>query len=97
MGLVATGLALIGWRLLVDRSAAWLINANAPAVVTVLVAASVWILARLRRLGMSAQRTQGVRRGRRSTFAIWGGWGHRRSSRWRRWSSMHASRGCTIV
>ena len=97
MGLVATGLALIGWRLLVDRSAAWLINANAPAVVTVLVAASVWILARLRRLGMSAQRSQGVRRGRRSTFAIWGGWGHRRSSRWRRWSSMHASCGCAIV
>lgn len=41
MGLVATGLALIGWRLLVDRSAAWLINANALAAVTVLVTASV--------------------------------------------------------
>ncbi|MEG8029464.1 DUF4173 domain-containing protein [Sphingomonas aerolata] len=41
MGLVATCLALIGWRLLVDRSAAWLINANALAAVTVLVTASV--------------------------------------------------------
>ncbi len=41
MGLVATGLALIGWRLLARKSAAWLINANALAAVTVLVAASV--------------------------------------------------------
>jgi len=41
MGLVATGLALIGWRLLADRSAAWLINANALAAVTVLATASV--------------------------------------------------------
>ena len=41
MGLVATGLALIGWRLLADRSVAWLINANALAAATVLVTASV--------------------------------------------------------
>ncbi len=41
MGLVATGLALIGWRLLAGKSASWLINANALAAVTVLVAASV--------------------------------------------------------
>ncbi|BCA60953.1 protein of unknown function DUF4173 [Sphingomonas sp. HMP9] len=41
MGLVATGLALIGWRLLAGKSAAWLINANALAAVTVLVTASV--------------------------------------------------------
>lgn len=41
MGLVATGLALIGWQLLFNRSAAWLINANALAAVTVLVTASV--------------------------------------------------------
>ena len=40
MGLVATGLALIGWRLLAGKSAAWLINANALAAVTVLVTAS---------------------------------------------------------
>jgi hypothetical protein len=41
MGLVATGLALIGWRLLADRSASWLINANAMAAATVLATASV--------------------------------------------------------
>lgn len=41
MGLVAAGLALIGWRLLADRSAAWLINANAMAAAMVLVTASV--------------------------------------------------------
>ncbi len=41
MGLVATGLALIGWRLLAGKSAAWLINANALAAVTVMMAASV--------------------------------------------------------
>ncbi|KQM70598.1 DUF4153 domain-containing protein [Sphingomonas sp. Leaf20] len=41
MGLVATGLALIGWRLLARKSASWLINGNALAAVTVLVAASV--------------------------------------------------------
>jgi hypothetical protein len=41
MGLVATGLALIGWRLLADRSASCLINANALAAVTALVTASV--------------------------------------------------------
>jgi hypothetical protein len=41
MGLVATGLALIGWRLLAGKSASWLINANALAAFTVLVTASV--------------------------------------------------------
>ena len=41
MALVATGLALILWRLLRDRSAAWLINANALAATLVLSAASV--------------------------------------------------------
>ncbi|MGI4731056.1 MAG: DUF4153 domain-containing protein [Janthinobacterium lividum] len=41
MALVATGLALIGWRLLRDRSAAWLINANALAATLVLATASV--------------------------------------------------------
>ncbi len=41
MGLVATGLALIGWRLLAGKSASWLINANALTAVTVLVTASV--------------------------------------------------------
>ncbi len=39
MGLVAAGLALIAWRLLAGKSAAWLINANALAAVTVLVTA----------------------------------------------------------
>lgn len=41
MTLVAAGLALIGWRLLADRSAAWLINANALAAAIVLALASV--------------------------------------------------------
>jgi hypothetical protein len=41
MGLVATGLALIGWRLLATKSAAWLINANALVAVTVLATASI--------------------------------------------------------
>jgi len=41
MGLVATGLALIGWRLLAGKPASWLINANALAAVTVLAGASV--------------------------------------------------------
>jgi hypothetical protein len=41
MGLVATGLALIGWRLLAAKSAAWLINANALAAMTVLATASI--------------------------------------------------------
>ncbi|TPG56480.1 DUF4153 domain-containing protein [Sphingomonas glacialis] len=41
MGLVAVGLALIGWRLRADRSAAWLINANALAAAAVIVTASV--------------------------------------------------------
>jgi hypothetical protein len=36
MGLVAIGLALIGWRLLRDRSAAWLINANCAAAAVLL-------------------------------------------------------------
>ncbi|GAA0676335.1 hypothetical protein FHT00_002656 [Sphingomonas insulae] len=40
MALVATGLALILWRLLRGRSAAWLINANALAAALVLSAAS---------------------------------------------------------
>ncbi len=45
MELVATGLALIGWRLLTRRTAAWLINANALAGVAVLATASVVDLA----------------------------------------------------
>ena len=40
MALVATGLALILWRLLRWRSAAWLVNANALAAALVLSAAS---------------------------------------------------------
>ncbi len=38
MGLVAVGLILIGWRLLANRSAAWLINMNAAAAALVLLA-----------------------------------------------------------
>lgn len=38
MGLVAVGLALIGWRLLAERSARWLINAGALAAALVLAA-----------------------------------------------------------
>lgn len=45
MGLVTTGLALIGWRLLARKTAAWLINANALAGVAVLATASVVDLA----------------------------------------------------
>lgn len=41
MALVATGLALICWRLIRGRSARWLINANALAATVVLPAASV--------------------------------------------------------
>ena len=41
MGLVATGLALIGWRLFAGRSTAWLINANALTAAIVLALASV--------------------------------------------------------
>ncbi len=41
MALVATGLALILWRLLRGRSATWLINANALAAALVLSVASV--------------------------------------------------------
>lgn len=41
MGLVATGLVLICWRLLAGRSAAWLINTNALATLVVLVAANL--------------------------------------------------------
>ncbi len=41
MGLVATGLALIGWRLLAGRSGSWLINANAVAAMAVLSVSSV--------------------------------------------------------
>lgn len=41
MALVATGLALIAWRLLAGRSAAWLVNANALAAMGVLAMASV--------------------------------------------------------
>ncbi|MDG2533491.1 DUF4173 domain-containing protein [Sphingomonas sp. HITSZ_GF] len=41
MALVAIGLALICWRMLAGRSAAWLINANALAAALVLSAASV--------------------------------------------------------
>lgn len=41
MGLVAIGLALICWRMLAGRSAAWLINANALMAALVLSAASV--------------------------------------------------------
>lgn len=41
MGLVALGLALICWRMLTGRSAAWLINANALAATLVLTIASV--------------------------------------------------------
>ncbi|WP_249340721.1 DUF4173 domain-containing protein [Sphingomonas sp. 2SG] len=41
MTLVATGLALILWRLLAARSAAWLINANALAAALVLAACTV--------------------------------------------------------
>ena len=40
MALVALGLALILWRLLRNRSAAWLINTNAAAAAVVLIAAS---------------------------------------------------------
>lgn len=40
MALVAVGLVLICWRLLANRSAAWLINANAAATALVLIAAS---------------------------------------------------------
>ena len=41
MALVATGLALILWRLLRGRSAAWLVNANALAAALMLSGASV--------------------------------------------------------
>ena len=41
MGLVATGLALIAWRLFAGRSAAWLINTNALTAAIVLALASV--------------------------------------------------------
>lgn len=42
MGLVAVGLALICWRLLFNRSAAWLINANAlAAAIALTLAASI--------------------------------------------------------
>ena len=41
MGLVTLGLALIGWRLARNKSAAWLINANALALAIVLVFVSV--------------------------------------------------------
>ena len=41
MALVGVGLVLIGWRLLANRSAAWLLNANALAAMLVLSAASV--------------------------------------------------------
>ena len=41
MGLVAVGLVLITWRMLRDRSAAWLLNANALAAALVLGAISV--------------------------------------------------------
>nr|WP_277998606.1 DUF4173 domain-containing protein [Sphingomonas liriopis] len=41
MALVATGLALILWRLLRGRSAAWLINANAFAAAVVLTACAI--------------------------------------------------------
>ncbi|WGM40895.1 DUF4173 domain-containing protein [Caulobacter sp. NIBR1757] len=37
MGLVAVGLILIGWRLLSEKSAAWLINMNAAAAAVVLL------------------------------------------------------------
>ena len=40
MGLVAVGLVLVCWRLLANRSAAWLINTNAAAAALVLLAAS---------------------------------------------------------
>jgi len=41
MGLVMLGLALIGWRMLRGKSAAWLINANALALAVVLVGADL--------------------------------------------------------
>ncbi|MDB5471107.1 MAG: hypothetical protein JWR84_2667, partial [Caulobacter sp.] len=41
MGLVAVGLVLIGWRLLSEKSAAWLINMNAAAAALVLLAFAV--------------------------------------------------------
>ena len=41
MGLVAVGLILIGWRLLREKSAAWLINMNAAAAALVLLAFAV--------------------------------------------------------
>ncbi len=41
MGLVAIGLALICWRMLAGKSAAWLVNANALMAALVLSAASV--------------------------------------------------------
>ncbi len=41
MALVATGLVLIGWRLLRERSTAWLVNANALAAALVLSLCSV--------------------------------------------------------
>jgi hypothetical protein len=41
MGLVAVGLALIGWRLVRSKSAAWLINANVLAAGVVLAGCSV--------------------------------------------------------
>lgn len=41
MGLVATGLVLICWRLMRNKSAAWLINANSATALVVLAVASV--------------------------------------------------------
>lgn len=41
MGLVAIGLVLIGWRMLRDKSGAWLINANALATAVVLAVSSL--------------------------------------------------------
>lgn len=41
MGLVAAGLMLICWRLLLEKSPAWLINTNAAAALVVLAIASI--------------------------------------------------------
>jgi len=62
MGLVAVGLALIGWRLLRGKSSVWLINANAAAAGLVLAVCAVvdlgavaatWNVRHARELGAS--------------------------------------------
>jgi hypothetical protein len=85
MGLVGFGLVLVCWRMLRDKSSAWLINANAAAALALMAACCFVDPGTVSARYNIAHASELGGGGRRSTSAISSNWGHRRWRRWLNW------------